>query len=77
MQERRKPTIIHKIDRTSEHFKQNPNRLYWTSDDSACEICGERFKDGETGNDMFDPNTEEASVFSHKSCGAKRNLELV
>jgi hypothetical protein len=70
-------TSIHKVDRNSNRFKHNPNQYFWTSDDSACEICGKRFFDLKMAFDMFDPNTEAASVICHKSCGSKFNLEIV
>jgi hypothetical protein len=70
-------TDIYKIDPKSEYAHINPNRRYWTTDDSACEICGKRFTTPNMAFEMFDPDGDVQSIIGHKSCGTKRNLELV
>ena len=58
---------------------EHPFKKYWTSDDSACEICGRRFDDNIPGPDMYDPEDEVfemyGSIICHLSCGQARGLE--
>lgn len=56
--------------------------VFWTSNDSACELCGEPFVDpfGNHGPsdraEMFPTEVDHHSFIVHLTCGTTRNWEI-
>jgi hypothetical protein len=50
------------------------NRALYT--ETHCEICGERFRDTDELAEMYDPDSDAASVICHAQCGLSRNYEV-
>jgi hypothetical protein len=50
------------------------NRELYT--ETHCEICGEVFRATDQLAEMYDPNSDAASVICHAQCGLSRNYEV-
>jgi hypothetical protein len=50
------------------------NRELYT--ETHCEICGEVFRATDQLAEMYDPDSDAASVICHAQCGLSRNYEV-
>lgn len=49
--------------------------IYWSANDSLCEICGREFPNGMFEAEMYDEDKpEDPSIICHRRCGRREGL---